>query len=153
MSGKQKVLLVVVAVVLVALFVVAVGGRHPGSGDPNAPNGFAAWLARLGGKQSTVPAELVTADCRQPDRPVFTVNVSCTLHVADPKALKLLVLRSTTPFQVSAPAPGKADYTAGGRVDPKDDGIAEARIAVDKPSDVTVACIGLGPCALTLGDK
>jgi hypothetical protein len=152
MSGKQKVLLVVVAVFLVVLFLVAVAGRDPGQGKPGEHNAFVEWLAKLGGKQGTVPIDLVTPDCPQADR-VLTVTGSCTLHVADPKSLKLLVLHSNTAFRVSAPAPGKADLTATDDVKPNDKGVAEARIAVDKPTNITVTCILAIPCTVTVGDE
>jgi hypothetical protein len=153
MSGKQKVLLILVAVVLVVLFVVAVGGRDPGQGEPNGQNPFVAWLAKLGGKQAAIPAELVTATCLQPDHHTLRVNVGCTLHVDDPKSLKLLVLRSATAFGVSAPAPGNADFITTDTVSPKDGKPAEARIAVDKPADIGVTCAGTNPCILTIGDE
>jgi hypothetical protein len=150
-SGRQKAVLVLVAVALVALFVVAVAGRRPGDGNPGGHNAFVAWLAKFGGGQATVPASLVTASCPLAGG-TLTVNGSCTVHVADPKSLKMLVLRARTGFQVTAPAPGHADYAATQRVTPKDDGVAEARIAVDKPSDVFVACTGALSCALTVGE-
>lgn len=75
----------------------------------------------------------------------MTVASVCTLHVADPKSLKLLVLRSGTPFRVSAPAPGRADYTATDTATVKD-GVAELKVAVDKETDVVVTCA----CAVTL---
>ena len=155
MSGKQKVVLILVAVVLVLLFVVAVAGRDPGQGDPNGDNPFLRWLSRLGGKQATIPVELVTAPCQQPDRRTLLVKGTCTVHVDDPRSLKLLVLRSPTAFEVHAPAPGKADATMTDTVRPKDGKLAEARIAVDKPADVEVSCVGVGtsPCTLTIGDE
>jgi hypothetical protein len=146
MSTKQKVLLVLVAVVVVALFVVAVAGRYPGEGNPGGHNGFVDWLAKLGGRRAGVPAAEVTTSCPRQDRTV-TVPGVCTLHVADPKTLKLLVLRGTTPFQVTAPAPGGADYTATGTAKVKD-GIAELKVAVDKETDVVVTCT----CAVTLAE-
>jgi hypothetical protein len=144
MSTKQKVLLVLVAVVIVALFVVAVAGRHPGDGNPGGHNGFVDWLGKLGGKQAGVPAADVSTSCPRQDRTV-TVPGVCTLHVADPKSLKLLVLRSSAPFQVTAPAPGRADYTATDTAKVKD-GVAELKVAVDKETDVVVACT----CAVIL---
>jgi hypothetical protein len=145
-STKQKVLLVLVAVVVVALFVVAVAGRHPGEGNPGGHNAFVDWLGKVGGKRADVPAADVTATCPRQDR-TLTVNGVCTLHVADPKSLKLLVLRGTVPFQVTAPAPGKVDYTASDTAKVKD-GVAELKVAVDKESNVVVTCF----CALTIVD-
>lgn len=145
MNTRQKVLLGLVAVVVVALFVVAVAGRHPGDGNPGGHNGFVDWLGRLGGKQAGIPATDVSATCPREDRTV-TVTGTCTLHVVDPKSLKLLVLRSSAPFRVSAPAPGKADYTATDTATVKD-GVAELKVAVDKETDVVVACT----CTVTLG--
>jgi hypothetical protein len=151
MSGKQKVLLVVVAVLLVALFVVAVGGRDPGAGDASGDHPFVAWLARLGGRSAVVPVELVSAPCLQPGGKLV-VTGSCVVHVSDPGSLKMLVLNSAAPFQVAAPGPGNADFTAKDTVEPED-GRAEARVAVDKETDVVVACAGALSCVLLLGDR
>jgi hypothetical protein len=151
-SGRQKVLLAVVAVLLVGLFVVAVAGRHPGDGDPGGSHALIARLAKLGGGQGVVPPDLVTAPCRRPDD-TFQIAGTCTLHVDDPASLKLLVLRGHSPFRVTAPPVGDADYTATDDVTPGDDGIAEARIAVDKAGDVLVTCAGALSCALSLGDR
>ena len=148
MSGKQKVLLIAVAAALIVVFIVAVAGRRPGDGDPAGHSAFVDWLGKLGGKQGAIPASLVTADCPRTNDTV-TVTGTCTLHVADPKSLKLLDLTSSARFQVTAPAPGKADYTATDTVKPDEHGVAHTRVAVDKPSDVTVACPG--QCAVTVG--
>jgi hypothetical protein len=151
-SGRQKILLAFAAVLLVGLFLVAVAGRRPGAGDPGEPSSLVAALARIGGGQAVVPPDRVSGACLQPDRTLKVLG-SCALHVADPGALKLLVLRSNGPFRVTAPAPGDADYTATDDVTPADDGAAEARIAVDRRSDVLVSCAGALTCALTIGDE
>jgi len=151
-STKQKVLLIAVLVLLVALFVVAVAGRDPGNGSAAGHHGFVEWLSRFGGKRAAVPTELVAGPCRKPDD-TLQVTGTCTLHVADPKALKILVLRSATPFVVAAPAPGDADFTARDTVEPGDNGVAEARIAVDKETTIDVACVGSLACVLTIGEK
>lgn len=152
MSGRQKVLLVAGAVLLVVLFAVAVGGRDPGQGSATGDQPFVRWLARLGGDRAAVPAELVSGACRQPDGTLHVAG-ACTLHVADPQSLKLLVLRSATPFTVRAPAPGGAGFTASGTVEPAENGVAEARVAVDKEADVVIACAGGLSCVLSIGDE
>lgn len=151
MSGKQKILLVFAVVLLVVLFVVAVAGRDPGRGSATGDQPFAQWLAGLGGERATVPVKLVGGPCRQPDGTLHVAG-ACTVHVADPGELKLLVLRSKTPFVVSAPAPGEAGGTVSGTVEPKD-GVAEARVAVDKEANVAIACVGGLSCVLSIGDK
>jgi hypothetical protein len=151
MSTKQKVLLVVVAVVLIVLFVVALAGRDPGQGSAGGKHGFLEWLSGLGGKQSAVPADLVHAPCKQSDGKLHVAG-SCTVRVDDPGSLKLLVLRSGTAFAVSAPAPGDADVTANDTVEP-DNGVAEAKVAVDKETNIVVACVGSITCVLSIGDS
>jgi hypothetical protein len=152
MSGKQKILLAAVAVALVVLYIVAVGAGNPGRGDAAGHHGFVDWLSRLGGQRAAVPAGLVSApQCKQPDGTLH-VNNSCTLHVADPSSLKLLVLRSTTRFKVKAPGPGTTDFTAEDTVKLGDNGIAEARIAVDKESNIVVSCVDGAACVLSIGD-
>jgi hypothetical protein len=152
MSTKQKVLLAVVAVALVVLFVVAVGAGNPGKGNATGHHGFVDWLSRLGGKRAAVPVQLVTApQCKQPDNTLHVTN-SCTLHVADPSSLKLLVLRSTTRFKVTAPGPGRTDFTAEDTVKVGTNGIAEARIAVDKESNIVVSCVDSAACVLSIGE-
>jgi hypothetical protein len=155
MSGKQKVILILVAVVLVVLFVIAIGGRDPGQGNPNAHNPFLEWLSKLGGKQAAVPTELVHAPCMQPDHRTLRIpaNSTCTLQVDDPKSLKLLVLRSPRSFGVRAPAPGKADFTTTDTIKLDDTGVAKAKVAIDKPSDVEVTCTGPTLCTLTIGEE
>lgn len=152
MSTRQKVLLLGCLVLVVALFVVAVAGRHPGRGDPKGHNGFVSWLGGLGGARSAVPPDLVTGSCVKPDHTAVLL-VPCVLHVADPGSLKLLVLRAATPFEVVAPAPGKADYSARSRVDPDEHGVAEAKVAIDKASDVAISCVGTPSCVLTIAAK
>ena len=152
MSTRQKVLLIGLLVLVVALFVVAVGGRSPGTGNAGGHHGFVSWLGGLGGSRSTVDPATVTGDCVQPDH-TAVLTVACVLHVADPGALKNLVLRSSTAFQVTAPAPGKADYTASSRIDPDQQGVAETKVAVDKAADVAVACVGTPTCVLTIATK
>ncbi len=152
MSTKQKVLLAVVAVVVIVLFVFATAGGSPGKGNPKGHNGFVNWISGLGGKRSVVPANLVTGACVKPDH-TLAVTSPCVLHVADPGSLKSLVLNASVSFEVVAPAPGKSDVTTRGQIDPDDKGVAQARIALDKASDVLVACVGAPACVLAIGDK
>jgi hypothetical protein len=150
MSGRQKALLALVGVLLVALFVVAVGTGRDDPGDPTARHGLVDRLAALGGEQSAVDPTTVTADCDDGGgRLVFTG--SCVLRVADPGRLRTLVLRSAARFVVAAPAPGDADFTVQDEVDPAPDGTgAVAKVAVDRATEVVVSCPGLGGCTVTV---
>ena len=152
MSTKQKVVLGLCLVLVIALFVIAVGGGSSGQGNAKKHNGLVSWLAGLGGGTSSVSPDLVTGDCVRPDHTVV-LTTTCVLRVADPGSLKLLVLRAATPFHVVAPAPGKADYTAESDVTVDDQGVAETKVAVDKASDVTVSCVGAQSCTLTIAKK
>jgi len=150
-STRQKVLLCLALVLVIALFVVAVGGGSPGQGSARKHNRFVSWLAGLGGGAANLPADLVSGDCVKPDHTVLVAG-ACVLQVADPGKLKMLVLRSATPFHVVAPALGKADYTAESDVSVKD-GLAETKVALDKAGSVKVACVAATTCTLTIGEK
>ncbi len=154
MSTKQKVLLISVAVLMVLLFVVAVGGGDPGQGSAKGHHGFLEGLAKLGGKRSAIPPELVSGDCVKPDH-TLAINGPCVLHVADPGSMKLLVITGLVAFAVTAPAPGDADYTASDDVELDDSGLARTEIAIDKAADVLVTCGNLlnAQCVLTIGEK
>ncbi|MEU9515007.1 hypothetical protein [Micromonospora sp. NPDC048169] len=155
MSGRQKLLLVAVAVLLVALYVTAVAGRRDDPGDPAAGPGA---LARLGRGSGTVDPATVAVTCLPPaaepvttaDGVALTFGTVCRLRVADPGALRTLVLRGTTPFQVTAPAPGDADVTVTDEVAPDADGPAVTKVAVDRETEVLLRCPGGGGCAVTL---
>lgn len=157
MSGKQKALLIVIGVALVVLFIVAVGmGSGKGDGDPNQSNGLVDWLAKVGGKTAAVEPATVTASCPAVDgQPnTFRFTGSCTLTVADPGKLKILILRSTKAFGVEAPGPGDSDFTASDDVEPSPGTGAVAKIAVDKQTDVQVSCPGLNTqCAVTVATE
>lgn len=156
MSGRQKLLLAALAVLLVALYLVAVAGGPGGRGDPAARPG---WLDRLGGSSATVDPATVTADCpgspaappTAPGEPrVVSFVAGCVLRVADPGGLRTLVLRSRAPFGVAAPAPGDAEVTVRDEVEPADDGEAVAKVAVDRATAVTLHCPGGAGCAVTV---
>ena len=152
MSGRRTVLLVGVAVLLVALYVVAVAGRDPGRGDATGRHGFVSWLGGFTGTRSGVPAGRVTADCpRTGDS--LRISGACVLHVADPGSMKLLRLRSGAAFRVTAPGPGAAGGTATDDVRPDDTGVARVDVAVDHAVDVGVACLAPTPCTVTIGDR
>jgi len=149
MSTKQKVLLIGLAVVLVVLFVVAVGiGGRRGQGNPAKPPAFASWLGKFGAKKSAVDPATVTAGCAVDGKPAtFTFTGSCTLTVADPGGLKTLILRSAKAFTVNAPAPGGADVRVKDTVDPSPQpsptpAQAVAKIAVDTRTEVELGCPG-----------
>ncbi|KAB1932278.1 hypothetical protein F8271_25505 [Micromonospora sp. ALFpr18c] len=150
MSGRQKALLGVLAVLLVALFVVAVSVPGQDRGDPGARHGLVDRLGALGGERSAVDPGTVSADCAdETGRLVFTG--SCVLRVADPGGLRTLVLRSPARFRVTAPAPGDADLTIRDDVEPASDGTgAVAKVAVDEATEVAVTCPGLGGCTVTV---
>ncbi|GAB4106936.1 hypothetical protein AB0C42_16760 [Micromonospora taraxaci] len=148
MSGRQKALLGVLAVLLVALFVVAIGAGRDDRGDPGARHGLVDRLGALGGERAAVDPGTVSADCfEEPGRLVF--SGSCELRVADPGGLRTLVLRSAARFTVTAPAPGDADLTIRDEVEPAADGTgAVAKVAVDEATVVGVRCPGLGSCTV-----
>ncbi|MFI7657888.1 hypothetical protein ACIBTW_03290 [Micromonospora parva] len=150
MSGRQKALLGLLAVLLVALFVVAVGAGRDDRGDPAARHALVDRLAALGGERAAVDPATVDADCfEEPGRLDF--SGTCVLRVADPGGLRTLVLRSTAPFTVVAPAPGDADLTIRDEVEPAADGTgAVAKIAVDQATEVGLVCPDLGGCTVVL---
>ncbi|MBM7488818.1 hypothetical protein JOD64_000040 [Micromonospora luteifusca] len=148
MSGRQKALLGLLAVLLVALFVVAVGAGRDDPGDPGARHGFVDRLGALGGERSTVDPSTVSADCADgTGRLVF--SGSCVVRVADPGGLRTLVLRSAARFTVVASAPGDAELTIRDEVEPASDGSgAVAKVAVDQATEVGLTCPGLGSCTV-----
>jgi hypothetical protein len=163
MSGKQKALLIVIGVALVVLFVVGVGvGAGKGTGDPNKSNGFVDWLENFAGDTSVDPAT-VTASCEPAGQPnTYQFSDTCKLTVADPGRMKLLILRSPQEFGVNAPAPGDGDFTMSDkvqpspRVKPSPGTYAEAKIAVDKRTEVEITCPGspVQPlCVVTVATK
>jgi hypothetical protein len=149
MSGKQKALLVVLGLLLVALFAVAAGGRNGESVDPTARNGLVEWLAGIGGKRGAVDPSTVRADC-PPSDGGYSFTGSCVLHVADPGELRTLVLRSPVAFVVTAPAPGDADFTVSDDIEPSGVDGAIAKVAVDSETDVRLDCPGGGTCTVTV---
>ncbi|MBG6065486.1 hypothetical protein [Micromonospora ureilytica] len=150
MSGRQKALLGLFAVLLVALFVVAVGAGRDDRGDPGGRHGLVDRLGALGGERSAVDPATVSADCADgAGRLEFTG--SCAVRVADPGGLRTLVLRSAARFTVVAPARGDADLTIRDEVEPAADGTgAVAKIAVDQATDVGLVCPGLGACTVVV---
>ncbi|SCG35173.1 hypothetical protein [Micromonospora humi] len=155
MSGRQKVLLIALAVLLVVLWVVAVAGRRDDPGDPAAGPGP---LARLGRGAGAVDPATVTVACVPPaaaptttaDGVVVGFGATCRLRVADPGALRTLVLRGVTPFEVTARAPGDADVTVTDEVTAGPDGATVAKVAVDRETEVVLRCPGGGGCTVTV---
>lgn len=148
MSGRQKLLLVAVTVLLVAGFVIAIGVGRADRGDP-ADAGALGWLGRLGSGSTALDPATVRADCDRTGD-VLTFVGGCVLRVADPGALRTLVLRSTAAFTVAAPAPGDADLTVRDDVTPADGGEAVAKIAVDRATEVGLGCPGGVSCTVTI---
>ncbi|WBB68157.1 hypothetical protein [Micromonospora sp. WMMD812] len=150
MSGRQKALLATLGVLLVALFVVAVGAGRGDRGDPAGRPGLVDRLAGLGGERSAVDPATVAAECADGTGRLVFVG-GCVLHVADPGGLRTLILRSPGPFTVAAPAPGDAEFTVRDEVEPAADGTgAVARVAVDGATDIVLTCPGVGGCAVTV---
>jgi hypothetical protein len=149
MSGRQKVVLVTLAVLLVALFALAVGlgGGEQGRADDRP--GIVQRLGRLAGGSGTVDPASVEADCDRTGDVLSFVG-GCAVRVADPGELRTLVLRSGRPFVVTAAAPGDADLTVRSEVDRDDDGEAVARIAVDSAATVLLGCPGGVGCTVTV---
>ncbi|MBM0259847.1 hypothetical protein [Micromonospora sp. 4G55] len=147
MSGRRKLLLVGLAVLLVVLFVVAVGAGRGDRGGPD-DDGAVRWLGRLVGDSATVDPATVKAGC---DRTGDTLTVvsACVLRVADPDGLRTLVLRSPSPFHRAGAR--DAGFTVDDEVEPAEDGTAVAKVAVDRASEITVGCAGGVACAVTIG--
>ncbi|MEV0809228.1 hypothetical protein [Micromonospora sp. NPDC050200] len=149
MSGRRTLLLVGLGVLLVVLFVVAVGTGRGGRGDPDDA-GAVRWLGRLVGGSATVDPATVRAGCDRTEN-TLTVVGDCVLRVADPGGLRTLVLRSPGRFRVAAPAPRDAGFTVDDEVEPAEDGTAVAKVAVDRATEITVGCAGGAACAVTIG--
>ncbi|QOC91438.1 hypothetical protein [Micromonospora craniellae] len=148
MSGRQKVLLAVLGVLLVVLFGVAVGAGRGDRGDPAGRYSLVDLLGRAGGGTQAVEPATVDADCVESSG-LLAVSGDCELRVADPGGLRTLILRSPEAFTVEAPAPGDAEFTIEDDVTPADDGTgAVARIAVDRATTVRVSCPG--GCPVTI---
>ncbi|MFG1882658.1 hypothetical protein [Micromonospora sp. NPDC049102] len=149
MSGRQKVVLVTLAVLLVAFFALAVGLGGGDQGRASDRPGIVERLGRLSGASTTVDPASVRADCDRTGD-VLTFVGGCAVDVADPGELRTLVLRSGRPFVVTAPAPGDADLTVRAEVEPDDGGEAVARIAVDSATTVLLGCPGGVGCTVTV---
>jgi hypothetical protein len=149
MSGRQKVVLVTLAVLLVALFALAVGVGGGEQGRADDRPGIVQRLGRLAGGSGTVDPASVEADCDRTGDVLSFVG-GCAVRVADPGELRTLVLRSGRPFVVTAAAPGDADLTVRSEVDRDDDGEAVARIAVDSAATVLLGCPGGVGCTVTV---
>ena len=154
-STKQKVLLIGLAVLLVMLYVVAVGvGGGRGQGDPAKPGSLVELLGKIGGKKSAVDPATVTATCDKTGA-AYTFTSSCTLTVADPGGMKMLILRSSQEFTVSAPAPGGADLRIEDTIETSPGPDAVVKVAVDSETKVELGCPGpIGStCAVTVATE
>jgi hypothetical protein len=130
---------------LAAVLAVLVAGCHPG---PVPPSPSPTASTPVGPPRRAVPANLVTAECLQPDG-TFRVAGTCTIQVADPKEPELLVLTSDRTFQVSVPVLGPSSRQT---VEPRGDGIARVGVPVSGPTQVRVSCVGAALCTVSLGD-
>ena len=154
MSGKQKALLIALAVVLVVLIVVAFGSNAgKKQGDPGKPNSIVNFLSKFGAKGSAVDPATVSANCTpvQNKPNTYTFTTSCTLTVKDPGKMKMLKLQGNRSFHATAPAPGGADFTVDADASPSPTG-AKVSVAVDKRTEVTLDCPGglANPCIVTV---
>ncbi|WP_410809016.1 hypothetical protein [Micromonospora sp. 067-2] len=149
MSGRQKVLVGTLAVLLVAFFAVAVGVGGGDQGRAAEPPGVVERLGRLAGGSGTVDPATVRADCDRTGDVLSFVG-DCELGVADPGGLRTLVLRSGRAFSATAPAPRDADLTVHAEVEPSDGAEAVARIAVDRAATVLLSCPGGVGCTVTV---
>lgn len=153
MSGKQKAALIILAVLLVAVFFVAVAGRNDSTGNAGQHNGFVSWLGKFGAGAGAVDPDKVSADCPK-SGPAYAVTGNCTLHVADPGSMKMVILRSDAQFHVSAPGPGDSSFTMSDDVEPSPPAGAVAKVAVDKATDIVVTCPGLNTtCLVTVAKE
>ncbi|MEH0841046.1 hypothetical protein V6U81_01455 [Micromonospora sp. CPCC 205711] len=149
MSGRQKLVLVTLAVLLVAFFVLAVGVGGGDTGRADSRPRLVERLGRLTGGAATVDPATVRAGCDRTGDVVSFVG-GCVLRVGKPDGLRTLVLRSAGPFTVAAPAPGDAGFTVRDEVTPGDGGEAVATVAVDEATDVELGCPGGVACAVTI---
>jgi hypothetical protein len=134
---------------LAAVLVALVAGCHPGPVTPSpTASASASPSAPTGPPRRPVPADLVSAQCQQPDGK-FHVIGTCTITVGDPKEPESLVLVSDRTFQVSVPALGPSSRTI---VEPSPDGIARVGVPVSGPTEVRIACVGAAVCTVALGD-
>lgn len=130
---------------LAAILVALAAGCHPASPSPSP----SASPTVLGGPpRRPVPADLVSAQCQQPDG-TFHVIGTCAITVGDPKEPEVLVLVSDRTFQVSVPALGASSRRM---VEPSPDGTARVGVPVSGPTEVRVACVGAAVCTVSLGD-
>ncbi|RIV41239.1 hypothetical protein [Micromonospora radicis] len=151
MSGWQKGLLAGLGVLLVVLFLVAVGAGRDDQGDPAGRHPLVELLGRAGGGRDAVDPATVEAECAEAPGRLAVVG-DCALRVADPGGLRTLILRSAEAFRVSAPAPGEAEFTVEDRRTPgPDDTGAVARIAVDRAVTVMLSCPG--GCLVTIAHE
>lgn len=141
MSGRQKLVVLAVSVLVLVAFVASV--LHPGgSGD-----GPVGWLGRLVGDPAAAAQEDLAPDCREPDgRLVF--GGSCAIVVAPSSSdLRTVALTAEHPISVAAPAPTgeitvETDVAAGETV----------RVAVGPDgAEIQLACAGSEDCVVRIG--
>ncbi|MDM4722254.1 hypothetical protein QTQ03_22675 [Micromonospora sp. WMMA1363] len=175
MSGRQKILLAVVALALVAFYAIALGTGTNSQGDPGARPRWVDWLGGAFGGNSVVDPSTVTADCSRAGD-ILTFADDCHLVVQDPGSLETLILRSSAAFVVQAPTPGDSDTTARQEVTPSPTasaaatptasavggatptasaaaGTAVAKIAVDRETRIALSCVGADECTVTIASS
>jgi hypothetical protein len=149
MSGRQRVLVIAVGVVIVLLFAasVATQGRGGPGGRDSGESGPVALLERWFGGTVGADPDDVTADCQEPDgRLVF--GGSCTVEVAPAdRSLRLVRLAAQHPVSVEAPTP-VGDFTVATELDPGE----TVRVAVGPDgAEIELDCADPDDCVVLIG--
>ncbi|WP_238455135.1 hypothetical protein [Micromonospora sp. ATA51] len=155
MSGRQKLLLAALAVLLVALYLVAVaGGRRPRR--PGRPAGLAGPPERAephggpGHGHRRLPGRPRPAVARR--RRAEGGELRRRLRAAHRRPRRPAHPGAAQPGAVRGgrPGAGDAEVTVRDEVEPAADGEAVAKVAVDRATAVTLRCPGGAGCAVTV---
>lgn len=141
MTGRQRIAVLAIGVLILVAFVAAVLAPG-GSGD-----GPVGWLGRTIGDAAAAAPEDITPDCREPDgRLVF--GGSCTIEVAPSGSdLRLVTLTTEQAIEVSAPSP-VGDFTVESEVDAGE----TARVAVGPDgAEIELDCDADDDCVVRIG--
>lgn len=145
LSRRQKIVIVAVFAIVIALYTAAVASGGSGQGDAShKPGGIVGWLGRVAGEPPAVQRSELSAPCLSGD--TLTVKGSCTVTVQkSTKDTRRLKLHAGAAVTVTSRAPQgedsvSADVAAG-------DDLA---VTVDsKGGDILITCGG-DSCAVTL---